>query len=46
MGEKNKNKYTLIFKTVPVLKPPGFRKLSHFSEMQSDASMHREGLKG
>ena len=29
-----------------VLKPPGFRKLSHSSEMRNDALMHREGLKG
>ena len=29
-----------------VLKPAGFRKLSHSSEMQNDALMHREGLKG
>ena len=29
-----------------VLKPPGFRKLSHSSEMQNDALMHCEGLKG
>ena len=29
-----------------VLKPPGFRKLSHFSEMRNDALIHREGLKG
>ena len=27
-----------------VLKPPGFRKLSHSSEMRNDAIMHREGL--
>ena len=31
---------------IVVLKPPGFRKLSHFSEMRNDALMHREGLKG
>ena len=29
-----------------VLKPLGSTKLSHFSEMQDDALMHREGLKG
>ena len=29
-----------------VLKPVGFTKLSDFSEMQDDALMHREGLKG
>ena len=29
-----------------VLKRPGFRKLSHTSEMQIDALKHREGLKG
>ena len=29
-----------------VVKPVGFRKLSHSSEMQNDAFMHREGLKG
>ena len=29
-----------------VPKPLGFTKLSHFSEMQDDALMHREGLKG
>ena len=29
-----------------VLKPPGFMKLSHYSEMRNDALMHREGLKG
>ena len=29
-----------------VLIPLGFTKLSHFSEMQDDALMHREGLKG
>ena len=29
-----------------VLKSLGFRKLSHSSEMQNDALMHREGLKG
>ena len=27
-------------------KPPVLRKLSHFSEMQIDALIHREGLKG
>ena len=27
------------------LKPLGFRKLSHASEMQNDALMRREGLK-
>ena len=26
-------------------KTPGFQKLGHFSEMQNDALMHREGLK-
>ena len=29
-----------------VLKHIGCRKLSHFSAMQNDALMHREGLKG
>ena len=29
-----------------VLKPPGFRRLSHSSEMRNDALMHREGSKG
>ena len=29
-----------------VLKPQGFRKLGHFSEMQNDALMQSEGLKG
>ena len=29
-----------------VLKLPDFRTISHFSEMQNDALMHREGLKG
>ena len=29
-----------------VLNPIGFRKLGHFSGMQNDALMHREGLKG
>ena len=28
------------------LEPQDFRKLSHSSEMQNDASMHREDLKG
>ena len=28
------------------LKPLGFRKLGHFSEMRNDVLMHREGLKG
>ena len=28
------------------LQPPDFRKLNHSSEMQHDALMHREGLKG
>ena len=31
---------------IVVPKPLGFMKLSHFSEMQDDALMHREGLKG
>ena len=29
-----------------VPEPLGFTKLSHFSVMQDDALMHREGLKG
>ena len=29
-----------------VVKPLGFRKLSHASEMQNDALMYRVGLKG
>ena len=29
-----------------VRKPLGFMKLSHSSEMQNDALMHREGIKG
>ena len=29
-----------------VLKPLGFRKLSHSSEMRNDALMHRDRLKG
>ena len=29
-----------------VLQPPGFRKLSHSSEMRNDALMHRDGPKG
>ena len=29
-----------------VLKPLGFRKLSHSKEMRNDALKHREGLKG
>ena len=29
-----------------VLKPLGFKKLSHSLEMRNDALMHREGLKG
>ena len=29
-----------------VPKPPGYTKSSHFSEMQDNALMHREGLKG
>ena len=29
-----------------VLKPLGFRKRSHCSEMQNNPLMHREGLKG
>ena len=29
-----------------VPRPLGFTKLSHFSEMQDDALMHGEGLKG
>ena len=29
-----------------VLKPLGFRKSSHSSEMRNDALMHPEGLKG
>ena len=29
-----------------VPKPLGFTMLGHFSEMQDDALMHREGLKG
>ena len=28
------------------LKPLGFRKLSHSSEMRNDALMYREGLEG
>ena len=31
---------------IVVLKPPGFRKLSHSSEMRNDVLMHRESLKG
>ena len=31
---------------ISVLKPLGFRKLSHSAEMRNDALMHREGLKG
>ena len=27
-------------------KPSGYRKLSRYSEMQNDALMHRDGLKG
>ena len=27
-----------------VLQPPGFRKLSHSSEMRNDALMHRDGI--
>ena len=27
-------------------KSPKYKKLSHFSQMQNDALMHREGLKG
>ena len=34
------------YMTVFVIKPPGFRKLSHSSVMWNDVLMHREGLKG
>ena len=29
-----------------VLKPPGFKKKTHYSDMRNDALMHCEGLKG
>ena len=46
----NEKKYIVIIinssTKIVILKPLGFRKLSHSSDMQNDALMHREGLKG
>ena len=42
-------KYILLINSsmgIFVLKPLGLRELAHSSEMQNDALMHREGLKG
>ena len=44
--EKNILSLLLNSITIFVLESLGFRKLSHASEMQNDALMHREGLKG
>ena len=46
----SEKKYCYCFLNIPikicVVKPPGFWKLSHCSEMRNDALMHREYLKG
>ena len=45
----NERKISLILKSsmkICVSKPPRCKKLSHFSEMQNDALMHRESSKG
>ena len=38
--------YSNSFMNMFVLNPLVLRELSHFSEIQNDALMHREGLKG
>ena len=46
----NEKKYIVIIinssTKIVILKPLGFRNLSHSSDMRNDALMHREGLKG